>query len=392
MKGYNSLMKILIVSHLWPRPDWPHVGSFVAEQAFSLSRREEVAAAIPINTSMRRDELSLQQTLSGFPRYNQRCQSPLIQVDNVRVIPLPYKGGIFRQRFPRNTVRNLVDSLDQQIDDTYDIVHAHTIFPDGLACAHWLKGKQSKLLVTAHGSDVYSVTPSVKKVLNPLLNNANMFVPVCQYLGNHFLDWGVDEKRVSVVFNGFKTELYQDLDINQKDPNKIVFLGRVDSVKRVDLIIRALQHCDEKYYLEIAGDGNQRKACEALVQQLGMQHRVRFLGLIDRSKVPKLLASAKLLCLFSTHEGWPTVIFESLAAGTPVLATNAGGTGEAISDPKLGTVIPVDSSAEELCHEMRIALIREWDHDYIRNYAMTFSWDYIADKLLKLYEQVLQKK
>jgi len=383
-------MKILVVSHLWPRPQWPHLGSFVAEQAASLTKYGEVTVAIPINTSARKSELSFSEAMKGFRTYKLRRKSPLIEVRNVKIVPIFYKGGVRRRRNPGRVLRSLVEGLQQFNADEFDIVHAHTLFPDGLACAHWLENHSPKLIVTSHGSDVHSIYPKVKELLDPLLNRADMFIPVSQYLGDFLREWGVPEKRMTVIFNGFKTEEFKRLDVELKKPNLVMYLGRIDKVKRVDLLIQAINVCNPKVHLMIAGDGTERKACEELVEKLGLQERVQFLGMIKRNEVPCFLVTGSLLCLFSTREGWPTIIFEALASGTPILATDAGGTSEAISDPRLGKVVPIESTPEQLSQEIEAALAKEWDYQYIRNYAYTFSWDYIAEQLVKVYKSILQ--
>jgi len=162
--------------------------------------------------------------------------------------------------------------------------------------------------------------------------------------------------------------------------------------KRVELLISALARCRDDIVLDIAGDGPWRRKYEALVRELGLEDRVRFLGMMSHEDVPLFLAQAALMCLVSSKEGWPTVIFEALACGTPVLATAVGGVPEALEDPRLGTLVPADVSPERFAAQIEAALDSDWDHQFIKAFAFQHSWDELTDKLMALYQNLLAGK
>jgi teichuronic acid biosynthesis glycosyltransferase TuaC len=160
----------------------------------------------------------------------------------------------------------------------------------------------------------------------------------------------------------------------------------------VDLLIRALKYCPEEVTLEIAGDSELVSSLKLLTRQLNLESRVRFLGTVPREKVPHLLATAALLCLVSKREGWPTVIFEAFACGTPVLGTAVGGVPEALSEPHLGVLVPAEVESQALAKAILSALEHPWDHAAIRRYALDYSWDAIAEKTYQLYQHVCEVK
>ena len=385
-------MRVLVVSHLWPRSDWLNYGVFVADQVSSLAKNCDVSVAVPVNRTIRRSELSPGGLLSGFHKYRKRTRPDLIPVKGVQLFTVPFRSRLFRETFVSDTARNLCEALKHVPLGNFDLVHAHTVFPDGLACTMWLEGKSTPLVITAHGSDVHSASDSVKKVLVPFLNQAEALVPVSRFLADKMVEFGIEKDQIHVISNGFPAEPFSDVDDSQRNPRKLAFLGNLLSIKRVDLLIRALALCEDDITLDIAGDGDLRKNLEGLVHKLGLEKRIRFLGVISREEVPGFLAGASLMCLVSLREGWPTVIFEALACGTPVLATAVGGVPEALSHPGLGSLVPVDISPESLAGEIESALKFEWNRQFIAEYARSYSWDEIVTKLIALYRDIAPKQ
>ncbi len=385
-------MRILVVSHLWPRTDWQHLGTFVSEQVISLSGKCDVSTVVPVDKTVRMEELVLSEVFRGFSRYRKRVRPELLKMGEVEPIRIYFRRNLLLNRFTGQAAQNLSNVLATASLPKFDVVHAHTIFPDGLACALWLEGKTVPLVVTGHGSDIHSLSNSAKNVLGPLFERADALVPVSRFLGDKLERLGAEAEKIFPLPNGFPGDQFSDVGPLERDLNKIVFLGRLDDVKRVDLLIRAVALCDSEIKLDIAGDGRRKKEYQTLVSQLGIGNRVRFLGMISRQEVPKLLAGAALLCLVSTKEGWPTVIFESLACGASVLATAVGGIPEALQDPKLGRIVPADITPESLAEEIDSALQNKWDRQYMIKHAFQHSWDKITDQLLILYDNLLRGK
>lgn len=95
---------------------------------------------------------------------------------------------------------------------------------------------------------------------------------------------------------------------------------------------------DDRLRLLLAGDGPLRPKLEALVRELGLVSRVRFLGV--RTDVPEILGAADIFVLSSLWEGNPLAVMEAMAAGRLVIATAVGGVHELIEDGVSGFLIP----------------------------------------------------
>lgn len=125
------------------------------------------------------------------------------------------------------------------------------------------------------------------------------------------------------------------------DAPLVLTMGRLHPVKGIDVLLNALAKLPG-VYLWIAGDGPQRAALEALCTSLGLDDRVRFLGW--RTEQSALLSAADVFVLSSNHEPNGTVIIESWATRTPLVATATDGPRWLIRDGQTGLLTPIGDS------------------------------------------------
>ena len=109
-------------------------------------------------------------------------------------------------------------------------------------------------------------------------------------------------------------------------PRSLLFVGRLDPVKRVDHLLNALAELPGFDLTVIGPDGGHRAALEAQTARLGLAARVHFLGEVDDDTLANAYARCGLFVLPSAYEGLPTVALEAMAAARPVLAAASGGT------------------------------------------------------------------
>lgn len=102
----------------------------------------------------------------------------------------------------------------------------------------------------------------------------------------------------------------------------------------------------------IAGEGPDRDRLQALVEQHGVENRVRFLGKIPASDLPDLYRAADLFALPSTGEGFGISFVEAMACGTPAIGLAVGGTPDALVDGALGTCVPPECFADALIDQL----------------------------------------
>jgi glycosyltransferase involved in cell wall biosynthesis len=134
-----------------------------------------------------------------------------------------------------------------------------------------------------------------------------------------------------------------------RDGNHLLFIGRLDAVKGVPLLLEAQAQARATLpdlRLTLVGDGPDRAALLVQVQALNLNDAVDFAGYKSQSEVAALLAYSDCLVLPSFAEGVPVVLMEAMAARLPVIATRVGGTAELVEDGASGHLIaPGDAGA-----------------------------------------------
>jgi glycosyltransferase involved in cell wall biosynthesis len=121
-------------------------------------------------------------------------------------------------------------------------------------------------------------------------------------------------------------------------------IGRLDRMKRFDLLIRALQHTAPGVRCRIAGTGPEREALAELAARLGVAARVELLGWVEDREVVELFAGAGAVFNAPYDEDYGYVTVEAFKAGKPVVTTaDAGGVLEFVEDGVTGFVCPPDS-------------------------------------------------
>jgi glycosyltransferase involved in cell wall biosynthesis len=178
----------------------------------------------------------------------------------------------------------------------------------------------------------------------------------------------------------------------------VLFVGRLASNKGLPALVRAfgdLHRRDPTAFLVLVGaDGGEQAAVERLVRELGLTDRVRITGFVaDEALLASAFREARLFALPSQYEAFGLVLLESLAQGTPVIASRVGGIPEFIEDGKCGRLIPPeDSSAlasafQELWQDEPTRL--RWGSYGRDSVVPRYQWDRVVDKLQSVYGEVI---
>jgi glycosyltransferase involved in cell wall biosynthesis len=131
-----------------------------------------------------------------------------------------------------------------------------------------------------------------------------------------------------------------------RTPGRLVCVGRFFPSKGQDVLIRALAiitHTHPAVSLELIGEGPEQQACQNLARTLGLEQRCHFLGAIQHDEVLRHMASAVATVVPSRSEAFGLVNIESMAVGTPVVASAVGGITEIVRDGQDGFLVPPDA-------------------------------------------------
>ena len=175
-----------------------------------------------------------------------------------------------------------------------------------------------------------SLQELARKYERMTFENADRLFPVSQQLANIICKMGAKPERITVLHNGIVPSEYEGIDGSglRQDmglDNKVVlgFVGFVREWHRLDRIIHVLKHhgTNPDLHLLVVGDGPAVPECETLAKELGVDHRVHFVGFQDRAAIPKYLAAMDIaLQPAVTDYASPLKIFEYLIAGLVTIA------------------------------------------------------------------------
>jgi glycosyltransferase involved in cell wall biosynthesis len=203
---------------------------------------------------------------------------------------------------------------------------------------------------------------------------------------------GADIRKIGLLPNPIRVDAIPLPRTNGDHGYEVVTVGRLVPQKRHDLLIRAVAHLgDIPARLTIVGRGPMEAELRSLALALGIAHRVRFAGFCRQPW--DLLAAADVFALASDFEGFGNVIVEALAAGLPVVATDAPyGPRFILRDGQFGRLVqPGDAVA--LAQGIRETLQkRGLDPSVQRAWAESFATAKVAERLDALAARALRRE
>jgi D-inositol-3-phosphate glycosyltransferase len=179
----------------------------------------------------------------------------------------------------------------------------------------------------------------------------------------------------------------------------VLFVGRIQRLKGLEVLLRAfvrLNDLDAQLVIVGGQPGNSHESREIarlqhLATRLGVAERTRFVGAVAHAQLPMYYRAADVCVMPSSYESFGLVAVESLACGTPVVATRVGGLTSIIRDGETGFLVPwrdADLFAERLRRVLQDDPLRQRLAARARESVLGYGWDRIADEHVALYAEV----
>jgi len=217
--------------------------------------------------------------------------------------------------------------------------------------------------------------------------------------------YGSSPERIGVVPCGVNLELFQPMDkeiarqqLGFADDKVILFVGRIEPLKGIEQLLKAmpyLQNGQRPRLVIIGGAKNSQRELDELQElsrSLHIQDSVTFLGLIKHKQLPYFYSAADACVVPSYYESFGLVALESLACGTPVVATNVGGIKSVIQQGETGYVV-IDNTPHRLADKIALLLTKsspDMPSALSSRAAVTpFSWSNIAREIIRECRLVL---
>jgi teichuronic acid biosynthesis glycosyltransferase TuaC len=382
----DAALRILTFASLFPNSLDPAHGIFIYQRSAHLAQRNgnEVAVVSPVPYFPRWIRTRRWRAASQLPD----CE----QIGNLTVfhprylllpkISMPVHALLM---FAGSLLRVLKLNRQRKID----CIDAHFVYPDGMTAVLIGKYLGIPVIVSARGTDM-NVYPSfrlIRPMIRWTLKEANGIIAVSAALKESIVALGISSRKIHVIPNGVDTTRFQRVNLEEARQRLdlprgiplLVSVGALIPSKGHQLLIRALAQLAPRHpglQLYILGEGTFRLALESLVTELGLQDRVHLRGKRPNEELHLWFSAAEASCLASAREGWPNVVTESLACGTPVVATHAGGIPEILHSEELG--ILVGQSVESISEGIEHALAKSWNRAMISEQTRARTWGTVA--------------
>lgn len=390
--------RILLFSSLYPSSARPGHGIFVANRLRELVASDAIDARVvaPVpwfySTDPKHGDHAL---MAGTPR-----RETLFDIDtwHPRYL-LPPKVGMSIAPFAM--AAGAVGTLHSLIRSGYDFdaIDAHYYYPDGVAAALLARHFNKPFVVTARGSDVNLIADHVvpRRLMLWAARRADTSIAVSAALAAAMVAMGMAPQHVKVLRNGVDLARFEPRPQTQArqqlgwpDVPTLITVGNLVESKGQHLAIEALAALQE-FQLCVVGTGPRAESLKALARQLGVSDRVRFCGRVDQDRLSMYYSAADILVLASSREGSPNVILESMACGTPVVATAVGGIPELVSVPRAGRLTN-DRTATQLVASVRALWDEGIDRDAVRAHASRFDWADTTQRQLDIFQRLAQAR
>jgi D-inositol-3-phosphate glycosyltransferase len=305
-----------------------------------------------------------------------------------------------------------LDSFRKSCGLTYDLIHSH----------YWLSGWAGKLIQRWWDVPHITMFHTMGAVKNRIgvgrvepelrLDTEKELVRDCQRIiaptdeekRALITYYGASPATISVVPCGVNLHLFRPLDkeialgrLGFNGEDIILCVGRIDPLKGIDNLLRAMTYLDRKNIklVVVGGDGESQselKNLKVLSRSLRIHDSITFRGLVNQEMLPYFYNAADVCVIPSYYESFGLVALESLACGTPVVATKVGCVESVIHHGETGYVVP-DNAPRSLADNIALVLSpsngKPESRQSIRASVTKFDWSNIADAVVEEYRTVL---
>jgi glycosyltransferase involved in cell wall biosynthesis len=390
-------MKVLVFTSLFPNNVWPLHGVFIQERMTRVAALPGVSLRVvapvpyfpPLKLGARwlYSQVAREETIEGLP------------VTHPRYFMIPKIATGWHGPLMARALLPYVKSLREAFH--FDVIDAHYVYPDGFAAVEIGRALGVPVVVSARGSDInlFREIPSARPHLERTLERASGLIAVSEALARAMLELGAPAGKVRVIPNGVDGRKFHPVprEVARERTGSpagrlVLAVGHLTQNKGFDRLLGAFRGLlnlggYEDVHVAIVGEGVFRKELERLVGFYGLGGRVRLVGAIPHADLHLWYGASDLSCLFSRREGWPNVVLESIACGTPVLATPVGGVPEIIGSGPAGAL--AEGTNDALALALASALSRSWDRAAIARFAEKHTWERAADSVYRVLASVV---
>jgi glycosyltransferase involved in cell wall biosynthesis len=397
---HAGTIRVLSLSCVFPNPAQPVFGTFVCSRLRRLGELLECKVVAPVPMYDYSQTGARWIGKRGIPPYRQ--EGPL-EVLHPRWF-YPPGGSVLNPGLLAIQLARPLARLRRRFP--FELIDAHFGYPDGIAAAILARRFNVPFVVTLRGNEpMHAQRASVRRALSFAFRHAARVIALSSRLRDFAVSLGAAPEKTVVIPNGVDLEVFRPRNraaMREKhglrpDEKVVLSAGALIERKghhRVACALGMLRARGVEARLVIAGAAGPEGRFEArireIVSRLGLDSAVSFTGQVSAQTLAELMAAVDVFCLASTREGWPNVVHEALACGTPVVSTDVGAVPDMIPSPAYGRVVaPGDQHGLE--DALAWALRRPWDREEISRWAQLRSWDRVAKEVAAEFGEVMER-
>jgi len=231
-----------------------------------------------------------------------------------------------------------------------------------------------------------------------LKNSADIFIAQSKYISNLLADLGIPKTKIKIVYSGVDVSFFHPGKM-ERDENLLLFVGRIEENKGLHIILKSLQLVYKPIKLVIIGPlvgrPKYHKKIFGLIMDINRRnfHEVTYLGPKQPREIIEFYQTATIVVVPSLAESFSNVILEALACGTPVIASNVGGTPEVIDNNENGILVP-SNDHEKLADAINFLLSdkslgEKLGREGRKCVIEKFSIEATVNKLINIYHNII---
>ena len=338
------MLRVLTLSTLFPDATRPNFGGFVERQTLSLAAHPDVDLKVVAPIGLPPGILGRFRHYAPLAKLPHRESWKGVDVHRPRFTALPFTQGRYHAAALERALVPVLNAI--RADFAFDVIDVSYFFPEGPAAVALGKRYGVPVSIKARGSDIHywGEAPATAAQVREAGQGAAGLLAVSAAMKADMVALGMPADRISVHHTGVDQDRFRPVDDRASAKAKlgvqgplVIAIGGLLPRKGHDVAIEAVAALPGVSLL-IAGHGPARADLEALIARLGVGDRVRLLGALPHADLPALIAAADVSALASESEGLANVWVESLACGTPVVITDAGGAREVVTSSEAGRV------------------------------------------------------
>jgi len=346
-----------------------------------------------------------------------------VRVKAKKRVPYPSKG----LESPVGVLRLLIDGIEFSlkvrkylVNNDFDVVHVHFPFATSIL-ATIDKKLRNKMIYTAHIGEegkrlkLSSDVPLLLRLFSPdlyLMKQVKKTVVLNESLKAKLIEKGIDEEKLVVVPNGINVNDFGNFgkDVVNRIKEKygivgkitIMFAGSITPRKGVDYLVRAAEIIlrngyEDILFLLVGSFKYNEKFANKIVRYVrsrGLEENVKFTGFVPYEDLKVLYQACDVFVLPSFEEGHGIVLTEAMASGKPLIGSNVGGIPAQIRDGWNGFLIE-PGNEKQLAEKIKYLIDNPEERERMAENSKKlakeeFDWKKIAEKYLKVYEEVAE--